>query len=63
MQSGQRLDGRDDGRGIPGRAGRGLGCLRMRCDMRCRVGPVLRGGCGGCDWRGLGHLLRGGCSG
>ena len=42
MQSGQRLDGRDDGRGIPGRAGSRLGCLRLRCELRCRVGLVLR---------------------
>ena len=33
MQPGQRLDGRDDGRGIPGRAGR-LWCLRLRCGAR-----------------------------
>jgi len=36
MQSGQRLDGRDDGRGIPGRAGSRLGCLRLRCELRRR---------------------------
>jgi hypothetical protein len=45
MQSGQRLDGRDDGRGIPGRAGSRLGWLRLRCELRCRVGLVLRGLC------------------
>ena len=37
MQPGQRLDRRDDGRGIPGRAGSGLGCPRLRCHLRCRV--------------------------
>ena len=42
MQPGQRLDGRDDGRGIPGRAGSRLGCLRLRCELRCRLGLVLR---------------------
>src|SRR4029077_18565264 len=37
MQPGQRLDGRDDGRGVPGRAGSRLGCLRLRCELRCRL--------------------------
>src|ERR1700741_3207831 len=42
MQTGQRLDGRDDGRGIPGRTGSRLGRLRLRCALRCRAGLVLR---------------------
>jgi hypothetical protein len=42
MQTGQRLDSRDDGLGTPGRAGNRLGCLRLRCELRCRVGLVLR---------------------
>jgi hypothetical protein len=59
MQTGQRLDGRDDGREIPRRAGRRLGCLRLRRELRCQAGLVLRlvlrGGC--CD-RSFGHPLR-----
>jgi hypothetical protein len=51
VQTGQQLDGRDDGRGIPGRAESRLGCMRLRYELRCRVGLVLR------------LVLRGGCRG
>src|SRR5438128_1428841 len=51
MQPGQRLDGRDYARGIPGRR---LCCLRSGRLLRRRVGSVLRGGWGG---RSLGRLL------
>src|SRR6516162_9139750 len=54
MQPGERLDGRDDGRGInPGRAESRLGCLRLRCELRCRFGLVLR-----LVLRGMGRVLR-----
>ena len=67
MQPRQRLDGRDDGRGIiPGSARSGLGYPRLRCDRRFRLGLVLRlvlrGMC--CMLRGMrgrscfGHPLR-----
>src|ERR1700758_4564473 len=59
MQPGQRLDGRDDGRGVPGCAGSRLGCLRLRCELRCRFGLVLRLVVrGGCRGRSFGHPVR-----
>src|SRR6201997_3024355 len=59
MQTGQRLDGRDDGRGIiPGRAESRLGCLCLRCELRCRLGLVLR-----LVLRLMGRVLRGVCRG
>ena len=69
MQTGQRLDGRNDGRGIiPRRARSRLGCLPLRCELRCRhlrcglrcrLGLVLRLVVrGGCRGRSFGHSVR-----
>ena len=67
MQPGQRLDGRDDGRGIiPGCAESRLGCLRLRYELGGGLGLVLRlvvrGMCrvlrGMCRGRSFGHPLR-----
>src|SRR6516165_2842335 len=59
MQPGQRLDGRDDGRGIiPGREESRLGCLRLRCELRCGLRLVLR-----LVLRGICRVLRGMCRG